>query len=264
MKKLFIIAMAAIGLLACTETEQNVPTSHRNGVYGLFSVSDNVTVRFSYGNLRFNSETNKWKFAENQYDYIGGNTEHAYSVNGWMDLFGWGTGKNPTLSSKSPTDYKTFTDWGKNIDGGLTWRTLTRDEWRFLLVGRETGALGRVEKLHHMGNIEGIYGLILLPDKWKMPYGLKFVDDGSDGNANLNTFTKAQWSKLEKAGAVFLPAALNENEMGAYWSSTPYDGANGMAYGLKIEPNASSFQVNHNKAFDVIYRCSVRLVMEHR
>lgn len=73
---------------------------------GAFSVSPNKLVYFSKGNLQYQASTNTWRFAENQWDYVGDATEgnvymddvkcnNSYisqTYNGWIDLFGWGTG----------------------------------------------------------------------------------------------------------------------------------------------------------------------------
>ena len=72
-----------------------------------YKVSDSKRVYFSQGNLQFNavrgthavygSTTEKpgtWRFAENQYDYIGDSNKNiSQFYNGWIDLylFGWGT-----------------------------------------------------------------------------------------------------------------------------------------------------------------------------
>ena len=85
-----------------------------NGVSpGLFSVGENHQVRFSQGNLQYYPDDNIWRFAEHQWDFVGGSwdTKHGTQIvgtvfangvqcdntragryyAGWMDLFGWGT-----------------------------------------------------------------------------------------------------------------------------------------------------------------------------
>ena len=120
---------------------------------GLFSVSATQQVYFSQGNLQYQASTNTWRFAEHQYDYVGTQTADVYgyhggnvsgsdnrsissTYSGWIDLFGWGTGDNPTLSSDNYGAYGTFVDWGSNpiSNGGNTanrWRTLTQAEWEY-------------------------------------------------------------------------------------------------------------------------------------
>jgi hypothetical protein len=67
-------------------------------------------------------------------------------------------------------------------------------------------------------------GLILLPDEWTAPSGIT-VTEG-------HTYNDSQWTVLEEAGAVFLPAAGKFNDglsledvgtTGYYWSSSPSD-----------------------------------------
>jgi len=72
---------------------------------GLFSVTDSLQVYFSQGNLQFKASPQTWRFAENQWDYVGdansgtvyeggaqcSNTNIAFDYTGWIDLFGWGT-----------------------------------------------------------------------------------------------------------------------------------------------------------------------------
>ena len=137
---------------------------------GLFSVSATRQVRFSQGNLQYQASTKIWRFAEHQYDYVGSDNRSISSTySGWIDLFGWGTGSNPTLSSPSFEDYGTFMDWGCNaiINGGNTvnqWRTLTIAEWNYLLNTRTDASSKR-----GTGNINGVGGLIILPDSWTLP-----------------------------------------------------------------------------------------------
>ncbi len=241
MKKIFILALAALGMLACTgQNEPSKPDTPstptiEGELSGVFSVSPNHKVRFSKGNLQYQASTDSWRFAEHQYDYIGEanmNISDAYS--GWIDLFGWGTGNAPTKTSTSVSDYSSFIDWGMNPvsnagnEAGL-WRTLSKDEWLYLFHDRAD-----YDKLFGWGKVAGVSGVILLPDNWVKPSGVSFWSY-SEGNANDhisdNTYTVSQWQLMESAGAVFLPAAGYRDEtkvifsglIGYYWSSTQYD-----------------------------------------
>ena len=97
-------------------------------------IAENKKVTFSSGNLQYQASTNTWRFAENQWDYIGDANQNISTMySGWIDLFGWGTGDVPTKISKSVSDFSSFTDWGINLisNGGNTsnsWRTLSKDE----------------------------------------------------------------------------------------------------------------------------------------
>ena len=199
---------------------------------GLFSVSATKQVYFSQGNLQYQASTKTWRFAEHQYDYVGSDNRSISSTySGWIDLFGWGTGSNPTLSSPSFEDYGTFLDWGCNaiINGGNTvnqWRTLTIAEWNYLLNTRTDASSKR-----GTGNINGVGGLIILPDSWTLPLGCSFTSGFTTYDWAHNSYTLAQWAQMEAAGAVFLPAAgyrygTNDNyvgNLGNYWSSTPFN-----------------------------------------
>lgn len=206
----------------------NAPTGAING---LFSVSETQQVYFSQGNLQYQASTNTWRFAENQYDYIGSdNSNISSSYSGWIDLFGWGTGNNPTNSSTDNNDYATFNDWGNNAisNGGNTtntWRTLTKDEWVYVFNTRSTSSGIRYAK----AQVNGINGVILLPDNWSSSnYSLSSTNTGG-ASFSSNTISQSDWTnRLEANGAVFLPAAGNRNgtsvynvgSFGGYWSAT--------------------------------------------
>ena len=99
---------------------------------GLFSVSRDRRVRFSQGNLQYYPDDNVWRFAEHQWDFVGGpcwgegigdmnvgtvyangvkcdNTKVFNYYTGWVDLFGWGTsGWNNGNVYYQPYDYISF------------------------------------------------------------------------------------------------------------------------------------------------------------
>ena len=57
-----------------------------------FSVSESNKILFSSGNLQYNPSSNSWRFAENQYDFIGDDNQNiSPNYTGWLDLFGWAT-----------------------------------------------------------------------------------------------------------------------------------------------------------------------------
>ena len=203
------------------------------------TMGDKVT--FSPGNLQYHPANDKWRFAENQTDYIGAaNKNIAATYVGWIDLFGWsasdGVAKfGVSNSTDFFSDYSgNFVDWGTNAigeDAPNTWRTLTNEEWEYILNNRPNAAM-----LRGVAQVNGVNGLILLPNAWEAPEGITFKSGfhssfGSDYYVNYQSFTAAQWSTLEQSGAVFLPAAgirygthVNyvQNE-GNYWSATAFD-----------------------------------------
>lgn len=212
-----------------------------------FSVSETQKVTFSPGNLQYHPANNEWRFAPSQLDYIGdANSNCSSTYNGWLDLFGWSTSAtNFGVSTVTySNDYSgSFVDWGTNTignDAPNTWRTLSREEWEYLLNTRTNA-----NSLHGAAQVNGVNGLIFLPDNWICPAGITFKSGfhnnyGVDYYAAYQTFTADQWSKLEDAGAVFLPASgsrhgstvINVQYSGGYWSATEYSSLN--AYHLNF------------------------------
>ena len=162
---------------------------------GLFSVSENLRVHFSQGNLQYQASTRTWRFAESQLDYIGeGNANIGETYDGWIDLFGWGaSGYNHGANAYQPwstsglySDYYAYgngcnnlfdqtgqADWGYNAisNGGNQtgiWRTLIhiqikngkRDELARYLRERGVYTTYRYFPLHRVpgyGVIEGSF-----------------------------------------------------------------------------------------------------------
>ncbi len=229
---------------------------------GYFSVSATQRIQFSRDNLQYRASTDTWQFSVNQYDTIGTlNANISSTYDGWIDLFGWGTGNNPTLSSQDNNDYSTFVDWGENAisNGGNEanlWRTLNTDEWGYLF-----GVRTNASALYGQAIVNDIVGLIVLPDDWQLVAGISFTS--GNGDFSQNSYTAEQWSKLESAGAVFLPAAGHRNgtgmyDMGAYgryWSSTP----SGTDSALQMNFGSSDFHPRGNGSYRVL-AMSVRLV----
>lgn len=227
---------------------------------GEFSVSNDKKVKFAPANLQYQASTKTWRFAENQYDYIGNaNRNISATYTSLIDLFGWGTASNPTNTSTSVSDY-TFTDWGTNAIGiypANFWRTLTNAEWGYVFNTRTNAS-----SLYGFATVNDTKGLILLPDSWTLPSGLTF-NAGTAAFTN-NVYTTTQWSQMESAGAVFLPAAgsrdgssvSNVQSRGYYWSSTVSGTRN--AYSLYFIDNGLYPLGN----FVRYYGRSVRLVQD--
>lgn len=305
MKTTRIMAMAAaalllIGLTAC-ENEENRPLPGPDPEVGafdpdgattaLFSVSPTKQVRLSRGNLQYQASTGTWRFAPKPYDCCAVDNEGiAEGYDGWIDLFGWGTSGwesgavafQPWAVSEEYSDYwpggspnNSLTvfcaeaDWGvyNAIQGGGNhvgmWRTLTRDEWTHLLGDSEerTGKWASA-------TIDGLHGIVVLPDSWSLPDGLSFASGQSAGWAT-NSYTVDEWESMEKAGAVFLPAAglrqgttcgrfaMWPNATGIYWSSTAADVS--AAYGINFIGSDYIWPGHGVRSWG----CSVRLVKDN-
>ncbi len=234
-----------------------------------FSVSSTKQVYFSPGNLQYHPANKEWRFAPSQLDYIGEANRYCSSTyNGWLDLFGWSTSATHfgVSTSTSSSNYSgSFVDWGTNQisdDVPNTWRTLTNAEWEYLLETRTNASLKGVAE------VNGVNGLILLPDNWTCPDGITFKpgfhsSDGWNYYAAYQTFTADQWSKIEAAGAVFLPAAGYRSgsavgyvqDYGYYWSATEDD--SGFARCLYFYSDAAGMGGNYRNLGQ-----SVRLVKD--
>lgn len=279
MRKFFYLLIAALALAACNENEPTVDNT--GALKGKFSVSADKQIRFSQGNLQYRASDQLWRFAESQLDFLGkGNENISDTYDGFIDLFGWGTGENPTKTSTTNAGYGTFTDWGTNAisNGGNhanLWRTLTREEWLFILHGRPNA-----DKLVALATVNSQRGLILLPDNWNLPKGLTLFSVTEKGfswdsaneryeiNDDVNHFkeniyTRDEWEKLEAAGAVYFPIAGGRYEttvgeignQGLYWSATSADAQKAVMFAVSIK----NVWITDNNRF---FGYSVRLVYD--
>lgn len=252
-------------------TQSSGSQAPTGAINGLFSVSATQQVYFSQGNLQYKASTNIWRFAENQWDYVGtqnsgssgtsggtvsgsDNSMISATYEGWIDLFGWGTSGYyhgatcylPWSTSQNYYDYYAYgnawlnlydqsgkADWGYNaiINGGNienNWRTLTKNEWSYLLQYRNTVSNIR----YAMANVNGVNGVLLLPDDWtNLIYSITHTNQV--GSYGYNIISMDDWNNtLEPNGAVFLPASGHRSGVsvdgagrwGDYWSSSVHDG----------------------------------------
>jgi hypothetical protein len=194
--------------IAPPDTDTIVPS---DPVPALFSVSDTQQVRFSPGNLQY--VEGHWRFAEHQTDFLG-----TFDLN-HCDLFGW-PAANTNWGVDSTKDNwmhydGDFMDWGTNpaliADLGNGWRTLSADEWDYLLNRRQVNGSAGEGNSWIAARINGQYGLIIYPDRFTRQ------------TSTLGTIPDS---------CVFLPAPGSRlgnqlyyvgNEYGFYRSSTPSD-----------------------------------------
>ena len=245
--KRLLISMIAL-LCCCTGAwASSIP----GALSGRFTINaSGEKVLFSQGNLQYQASTDTWRFAENQYDYIGSaNSSISESYTGWIDLFGWATngleantatGKMPYYTGTTNEDYgpsitsgefdRTVYDWGKAIDD--SWHTLSNAEWNYIFAGR-----ANYSSLYGFGRLFGVNGVFLLPDDWswsETEIATAATAAGFAWSGGAKTFSSniisnnTLWSVMESAGAVFIPAAgyrqgttINmSGDGGDYWSST--------------------------------------------
>lgn len=245
-------------LLACGLTTDLWASSVPGALPGRFTINaSGEKVVFSQGNLQYQASTNTWRFAENQYDYIGnaaGNTSPSSSQTAWIDYFNWGTsgynhGANcyqPWSTSTSRSDYYAYgsstkslydakdddsmrgqADWGYNAinNGGNAenkgWRTLSKEEWAYIINTRSN------DYRYAKGTIHSQNGFILFPDGFALPTGVSISNANTPG-AGYTLYSDDNWAALETSGCVFLPATGMRNgtnvyetgSVGNYWSST--------------------------------------------
>lgn len=242
-----------------------------------FSVSDDRKVFFAPGNLQYNAamgthlcadgtmQQGTWRFAENQWDYIGSRASASSTYNGWIDLYAWGTSGwsngveeyqpwswtigasncyyiNGDASLSMTGDYENA-DWAVYNSIGEyspnSWRTLSAEEWEFILNGRTNASI-----LCGKATINNVCGLIFLPDDYPFAdLSLPQFIPGNDRFCSTNKYTESQWEQLENKGAVFLPAAGVSyrgnnnfpNIHGYYWSvSACNENKQSRAYNLEF------------------------------
>ena len=311
MKKI-LFAVLAIVFPAIVMAQCPVPTSvtatvtfKRNNVTpaldGVFTIASGTTVKFSRGNLQYKASTDTWQFAAHQYDIIGAdNASISSSYDGWIDLFGWATGGNPasgthyqpwdastdnTYGNTAAPDYGDVlplsSDWGRNMGAG--WRTLTNDEWIYLLTTRSTAAtIEGVSNARYVlatiktdgSGTEGIdyniRGLIIFPDNYNQgtPVGVSWSSSSINTNNSIfdgtcATCTTEGWGALEDDGCVFLPCAGQRDgttvsyvgTSGYYWSATASISTYGRALDIPCGNNYTLIYTRHLGQ-------SVRLVKE--
>ena len=255
-------------------------------INGVFSVSASEKVYFSQGNLQYQASTGTWRFATNQYDYIGdANSNISQTYSGWIDLFGWGTSgwncgntyyrpwdsNNSDGSLYGPPGQYNLTgsyansDWGYynaiSNGGNAThqWRTLTQTEWNYVFNTRSTSSGIRYAK----AQVAGVNGVILLPDDWSTSYYSLSSTNSSGANFSSNVISSSDWANsLQSHGAVFLPAAGYRDGTSVYLV-----GSDGYYWSDSYNDSLSAWVVDFDDGYlytgDANTRCigfSVRLV----
>lgn len=273
-------------------TTRSTPFTTKGLCKSQFFVSDSQKVFFSAGNLQANrkydmeemEEVNVWRLASAQTTALKSLNTHCGQNDAWLDLFGYGTSGNTAQPNEASTSASTYpsndiattnNDWGvinwsspgiifgQNTVTNIRWRTLTKDEWEYLIGRSGKNGLATI-------TIDGIShkGLVLLPDftqgggTWTKPSEVSFTAGFS--SYSLNQYTAEQWSVLEFAGAVFLPVtnkrsgtSMSGVDEGYYWTST--GGVGGMgnpSYALKISEGSVSVVSQARPT-----GCAVRLVV---
>ena len=250
-----------------------------------------------------------WKFADNQWDVLGTTTgQNSTNQNVDRDLFGWGTsgyhnasdpynvnyqpwstststvngtyndsGYGPSTNMPSPnlTGSSANYDWGVynaiSNGGGQAgqWRTLTREEWVWVLgptdspspgVNCRTSSTvnGTPNARYAKGQVAGVHGVIVFPDSYTHPSGVaQPVGINETGNTgwNGNDYSSTDFGRMEANGAVFLPSAgyrcgdtVNVvGSGGLYWSASCDNSFNARGvgfYGTSLYTDFNSYRSN--------------------
>lgn len=275
----------------------DAPSEPDGILHSRFSVAEGRQVRFSRGNLQFCSTGSHatvegtamgvFRFAEHQYDYVGQANALVSDTNtGWIDLFCWGSsGWHVAPCSEKDGDYdieslcgsESYADWGvyNAIGSGVpgTWRTLTRDEWDYLVNRRAASSVDGIDSARYAeATVCGVKGLILLPDQFERPASLAPIANINPDDLAFdfgdNVYDTETWKLMEDAGAVFLPAAgfrggtwiSTVGEGGNYWAATC--NANRQAYALLFINGLVNASAECHYEKDRGYGRSVRLVAD--
>lgn len=288
-----------------TEGLDDYPFDEYGRSKSTFSISATKHVKFSAGNLQcnpayFTANSGKiWVIAHNQYDCLSNtyNENINSTTNHYIDVFGWATTgyeqyvdsigdiipHYPYQTDEIYSYYYAGTaitnlsgnavyDWGRYtsrnniiyygesqsaLPSAQRWRTLSQDEWTYLLNGRANATSKR-----GYATIGSVRGFVILPDSWTQPTGVTFTPNGPNNN-----YTLQQWAKMEKAGAIFLPASgvrthANNvegwNTEGYYWTGTYRN--NTRCWAIQFENNGTTCSLDLDASGPRYNGMSVRLV----
>lgn len=224
---MLMLGLPASGKKNNAPNDSNLPGG---ALPGAFSVSDTMKVHFSKGNLRqrINPDLEgdillyfESGWAENQYDLYYSDFQYLFTAEELEEELKFGRGKEG-------------------------WRTLTADEWDYLL-----GDSKERNKKYRLGVTvcDSPNCLIIAPDNFT--------------GAIADSYNLSTWEKAESDGLVCLPAAGYENSeltevghFGFYWNYFGFGGSMGSC----MEFSDSWIDVTVLGPYDSRY--SVRLVME--
>lgn len=255
-------------------------TYTRNGEYSVNT--DKKRVWFATGNLQYRASDGSWRFAEHQYDIIGdgiGNStrgEARATQSDWIDLLGYGcTGiengqaaYTACATDTKPQDYyngdtsRTSSDFSYVYNAthvGL-FRTLTKDEWNYLVFGRSGERFAKAV-------VHGVPGLVLIPDN--RASGLNQVNNTA--TSYTQNVINDDWDGVfEQKGFVFLPCGGYRDGLkvcqigsgmtsGFYMAAEQYSKQRSYVLQFKTGATNGGVSVAHNPKNRGV---SVRLVMD--
>lgn len=204
---------------------------------GVFSVAAGKTVSFSPGNLQFNAvqgshlradgsiSKGTWRFAENQWDYVGNENKNiSENYDGWIDLFGWGTsGYDNTENDLAAIFFQPWSCSDKHLTSIPKDSTLNCDayeitgecEWEYIYFtskeedGNEYG----------YGPSIDMYGGDLVGRNANYDWGVyNSIYNGGNQTNLWRTLTYAEWNYLlnNRTNAQFLRSQATVNNIKGY------------------------------------------------
>ncbi len=205
--------MYLLGIVCCTllcgcagGAKTQSDDDERGDLLPYFSLSDSTSVYFAPSNLQYNFRTHTGRFTAHTYDRLDPDSATA----GWTDGLAWSAENQPITTQAAYADWATI---APEDEFGTEWRTPSREEWEYLIQGRDSDLCTRA-------TVDGTAGLLLLPDQFEKSQDIALTPSATD--YTTNTYTLREWEKLDEAGAVFLPATACASgcPTGTYWSST--------------------------------------------
>ena len=225
-------------------SDPNIPDPNPNpdpstaGGIGVFSVAEGKTVSFAPGNLQFNAVQGShlradgtkakgtWRFAENQWDYVGeaNNEKIAENYDGWIDLFGWATsGYDNTANDYLAIFYQPWSTNTKSLTKIIKDSTLNCDsyeitgecEWEytyFTSTEQNKNARG-------YGPSKGMAAESLVGTSAYYDWGVyNAISNGGNEAGSWRTLTKAEWEYLfdTRKNAQFLHSPATVNNVKGY------------------------------------------------
>ena len=143
------------------------------------------------------------------------------------------------------------------------WHILDKDEWTYLLVTRDAGLVA-ADQRNGIGTVDGVHGLIIIPDNWIQPSTAPLFHAGSTVGWDTNIYDATQWTAMSAAGAAFLPAAgystdgttvMDAGEDGSYWSRSENSDNTVQGFAIQFENSV----IHNRQSRDKTMYYSVRM-----
>lgn len=233
-------------------------TAIEGALNGLFTVNENGDqVYFSQGNLQYQASTNTWRFAEHQWDFVGGtdysgshfgnvsgssNNDISPTYDGWIDLFGWGTSGwdngnvyyHPYNYERShdgygPTDGTNLSynlagaysnaDWG--IYNPISNGGNQPNQWRTLTFMEWV----HLFELRNTSSgirfakavVGGVNGVVLLPDDWDASFYHLNNTNRRDAGFGSNVMTASTWLSVFQTSGAVFLSETGKREVLDYY-----------------------------------------------